>query len=542
VRKLLCAAAAALICGIAAGQYQQAANLTDLRLRSLDNELRFRHNADGVLRGFDASGTAATTGAQTLTIDSGTGIANFTGGLATTPLDGTYLQSASVSYDKLNITNSIANDDIANTAAILYSKLNLADSIVDADIESGAGISYTKLALTNSLSSADILDHTITDVDISNSAAIDPAKFAPGTWSLASSDLRISHGSANDALKLTLGGSTPNQSVGINMQNAATITGAALTIGSGNTQDLDFRSPDGATLYGHITLGSYYGVRVSVKGYPGTTDYWGTGPDGSVVGDNVLSNRDVHGRKDVYGYLGVVAGVQDHTQDSGSMWFNHSTDGLTPDVGIQETHEYVSAQGFHFRNHHGFNQGPISASFNFDDSILTSGSLETSGSVRAAGDVYAAVYHGSGASLTGVVTAETDTLASVTGRGAATSTNVTFSGRTLTNGIQHSRVVVSSSTYTVTPADEMILTDIDTAESNVEITLPSANTMSGQVVRVAVASQDADTGPYDLLVSATDSNICEPSDGSLVATVTLTTPFRGTNREFFSDGTNWYYH
>jgi hypothetical protein len=132
----------------------------------------------------------------------------------------------------------------------------------------------------------------------------------------------------------------------------------------------------------------------------------------------------------------VGQGAQYHgPSNGGGLWietYGSGGENSAPFAGYQESLIMSDRQGLRFKNHNpGLgNQGDLSASFNFDDSILTSGSLETSGSVRAAGDVYATVYHGSGASLTGVTATEADTLATVTGRGASTSTNVSFTGTT----------------------------------------------------------------------------------------------------------------
>lgn len=80
---------------------------------------------------------------------------------------------AGISYNKLNILNSIKNADIASSAAIAYSKLNLAGGIVNSDIANGATITYSKLNLTGG----------IVNNDIATGASIDAAKIGGGNIS-----------------------------------------------------------------------------------------------------------------------------------------------------------------------------------------------------------------------------------------------------------------------------------------------------------------------------------------------------------------------
>ena len=84
------------------------------------------------------------------------------------------------------VDGTITNADISGTAAITYGKLNLANSIVtgdiangtiaDADISGTAAIAYSKLSLANSIVTGDITDGTIVNADISGTAAIDYSK------------------------------------------------------------------------------------------------------------------------------------------------------------------------------------------------------------------------------------------------------------------------------------------------------------------------------------------------------------------------------
>ncbi len=93
--------------------------------------------------------------------------------------------SAAIDYSKLNLAGSIVSTDISNSAAIPFSKLNIAKSdIVGLGIPgsdqnttysagSGLNLSGTTFSIgTGAITSSSIADGTISNVDISNSAAI----------------------------------------------------------------------------------------------------------------------------------------------------------------------------------------------------------------------------------------------------------------------------------------------------------------------------------------------------------------------------------
>lgn len=54
--------------------------------------------------------------------------------------------AGSIEYSKLQLSNSLVNNDVSGSAAIAYSKLNLATSVVNADIATNAQIATSKLA------------------------------------------------------------------------------------------------------------------------------------------------------------------------------------------------------------------------------------------------------------------------------------------------------------------------------------------------------------------------------------------------------------
>ncbi len=122
---------------------------------------------------------------------SGTTFSIGTGAITSTAIaDGTISNvdinsSAAIDYSKLNIVGSIVSTDISNSAAIPFSKLN----IVKSDIEglgipgsdqnttytagNGLTLSGTTFSIgAGAITSSSIADGTITNVDISNSAAI----------------------------------------------------------------------------------------------------------------------------------------------------------------------------------------------------------------------------------------------------------------------------------------------------------------------------------------------------------------------------------
>ena len=69
--------------------------------------------------------------------------------------DGSALPSGSVTSASI-VDGTIVNADISDSAAIAYTKLALTGSIVNADIKSDAAIAYTKLDLTGSIVNADV--------------------------------------------------------------------------------------------------------------------------------------------------------------------------------------------------------------------------------------------------------------------------------------------------------------------------------------------------------------------------------------------------
>ena len=93
----------------------------------------------------DASGNFS---AGTITANLSGNASTVTNGVYTTDT-GTVtntMLAGSITYSKLNLSNSIVNADISSTAAIQYSKLNLSSSITNSDIASGAAIALSKLA------------------------------------------------------------------------------------------------------------------------------------------------------------------------------------------------------------------------------------------------------------------------------------------------------------------------------------------------------------------------------------------------------------
>lgn len=69
--------------------------------------------------------------------------------------DGGDLPAGSVTSSAI-VDGTIVNADISDTAAIAYSKLALTGSIVNADVSASAAIAYSKLSLTGSIVNADV--------------------------------------------------------------------------------------------------------------------------------------------------------------------------------------------------------------------------------------------------------------------------------------------------------------------------------------------------------------------------------------------------
>lgn len=113
------------------------------------------------------------------------------------------ISPSKLSYSVLNLTGSIVNADVSNSAAIAYSKLNLAGGIVNADINNSAAIAYSKLLLTGS----------ITNTDISSSANISGSKIVSifGNQIVSTEDrIRLGGGSYYTELRRAQSGQSSN--------------------------------------------------------------------------------------------------------------------------------------------------------------------------------------------------------------------------------------------------------------------------------------------------------------------------------------------
>jgi len=137
--------------------------------------------------------------------------------ISTGVIDNTHISpTGSISYSKLNLSNSLINSDVATDAAIVYSKLNLSSGIVNTDISSSASIAYSKLNLSNSLTNSDVsssasiaysklnLTSGILNTDISASAAIAYSKLSLSN-SIVNADVSSSAAIAYSKLNLTSG-------------------------------------------------------------------------------------------------------------------------------------------------------------------------------------------------------------------------------------------------------------------------------------------------------------------------------------------------
>ncbi len=86
----------------------------------------------------------------------GTVTGTFSGnGSALTSLNGANISTGTIGSTQITDL-SITNTDVSNSAAIAYSKLSLGNSIVNADVNTAAAIAYSKLNLAGSIVNADI--------------------------------------------------------------------------------------------------------------------------------------------------------------------------------------------------------------------------------------------------------------------------------------------------------------------------------------------------------------------------------------------------
>ncbi|MBS1913475.1 MAG: hypothetical protein JST22_15920 [Bacteroidetes bacterium] len=222
------------------------------------------------------------------------------GGSAGGDLTGSYpnptIAANAVTSAKI-LDGTITNADVSPTAAIAYSKLALTGSIVNADVSATAAIAYSKLALANSIVSGDIVDGTIVNADVSPTAAIAYGKLNL-TGSIVNADVSPTAAIAYSKLNLTGG------IVNADVNAAAAIAYSKLNL-AGSIVNSDV-SPTAAIAYSKLNLtnslvtadhvdGSITLPKLSATGassgqgitYNGTSIVWGSPSPGGAAGGDL---------------------------------------------------------------------------------------------------------------------------------------------------------------------------------------------------------------------------------------------------------------
>ena len=177
-------------------------------------------NGIALSRGFNYTATNGTS-ITGLTIATTTKVEVF----AISPLDsvnsisGSSIADNTITSAKI-LNGTLANVDISNSAAIAYSKLSLADSILNADVNSSAAIAYSKLNLASSILNA----------DINSAAGIAHSKLA----SLTSGQVLLGNAS-NVPTGTALSGAITVSNTGVTTLGSGVVGASNLVVGAGTS-------------------------------------------------------------------------------------------------------------------------------------------------------------------------------------------------------------------------------------------------------------------------------------------------------------------
>ena len=153
-------------------------------------------------------------------------------------------------------------------------------------------------------------------------------------------------------------------------------------------------SPTGGTFVnanGSLLFLNDYSVIKARGDASGITDVWSTGSGnyGCVIGDTLLSNRDVHAVRDVYGRNGVIAGYAQQVWGSNIgafyLWSGGTVDPAapqnpTPDYNCAREVRYSDWAGIH----HAADLGTSSCVTSWDSTLMTSKDIYSTGTIHSA--------------------------------------------------------------------------------------------------------------------------------------------------------------
>jgi hypothetical protein len=387
MRKLI---AAALLSVCACGFAQQVKDYNKVTIRDGANKPRV------ILDGGTITGKTAV-GAQTFDVDSATGVGTFAG-LGTTPLDATKL------------TGTVDDARLSGNVSLLGSSITdseIAGPVDPAKFGAGTWTAATPITFDRS----------------SGYTAVTGPNNTPATPAIGPSGLVI-HGADNTYKWFDTGGGVYSgritksnyldiypSTVDPTVFWTSTLAHTFFTNAGMNVVAYTYDGQDSGTTstYGLGASAAYFSTPHASLGDSTLTasnygsfgaGYWSTSGFSGVLANNGIVamnygaiDKDWHAYGKGYSQGGQVVGqgAQYHgPSNGGGLWIEtYGSGGVNsaPFTGYQESLIMSDRQGLRFKNHNpGLgNQGDLSASFNFDDSILTSGSLECSGTLVAAG-------------------------------------------------------------------------------------------------------------------------------------------------------------
>jgi hypothetical protein len=391
MRILFCALALLFAASGFAGQTQ---NVNDLRMLDASNKIRIRQNADGVLKGYNASGT------ETFSLDTATAK-----NLAPEHFKaGTWAPSGLVKMDWSLLSQDIGITDSPTLPDVPMEIISPVNYGMSTDSEPFVAFPESMLDIKQQMT--DDPDDLFTYFRFTPSG-MQAGNPTPSTYG---HDVHIVGNAVID------GGIT------------AGAVSATETINTFN----NVVATDGIYLHTDVSI---------------TSLGWLAKIVGCVIADSLLANHDIHAQRNIYALMRLIVGTARQTNGpEGSIVWQLGTGGRTPVPYTTTTLciAYPANDGMHFRTHYDPTfLGLISNAFWFDDAVLATGNFETSGTfientkrvvvpsrVTTAGTGVAVTTSDANGTviITGsALTTEADTLNTVTGRGATTANAVTLS-------------------------------------------------------------------------------------------------------------------
>jgi hypothetical protein len=375
MRILFCALA--LLCA-AVGFAGQTQNINDLRMLDSLNRIRLRQNADGILKGYNASGT------EVFSIDTATGVLTGVGsGLTSLPagnLTGTLpdarFPATLPAVSGVNLTNLAPENFKSGRWSVpsIYQNVELA----------GTTSTVAGLSAFNAIYPYSGL------IDL-HPATISYFDSGPGTTVTQEQQYSLRVFGALSG-EMTAGLSHSGMYFGPNL-----VTGASAAYPYARYTVNDLRQASSANVYATITP-NYIKVRGTSSG---VTDTFGTGlgNDGVIIADDIASNRDVHAQRNMYAVNAMVVGAN-RTQSiaNGGLQIGTVGTGTGPIPYFTTADLRTYDDGLHIESALlGYKSNVLGTHMD----IMSSATLATSGTITSGGG-----FVGDGSALTNLPTRE----------------------------------------------------------------------------------------------------------------------------------------